>query len=195
VVAFGPVAIASTPVLDRLRIELHLPTAPAGNATVHLLSSYVNYFQRRPFWCWAAVAKSVARFYRPSRDLTQCQIAGLTLGRGGCCSAGPGQNACDVQTSLVTALKAVGHFAGDGPPDVELVCRHIDEGRPVGIFIEWTPRSGHFAAIYGYSRSSSGVELVVADPKYGARPVLVSELLRGRYRGSGRWTRLYRTKE
>jgi hypothetical protein len=194
-VAFGSAPIAPTPVLDRLRIELHLPTVPVDEAKVQLLSSYVNYFQRRPFWCWAAVAKSVARFYRPTRELTQCQIAGLTLGRGGCCSAGPRQSACDAQTSLVTALKVVGHFAGDGPPDVELVCRLIDEGRPVGIFIEWTRTSGHFAAIYGYTRSSSGIEFVVADPKYGARPVLVSELLRGRYRGSGKWTRLYRTRE
>jgi len=193
VVAFGPVPIAQTSVLERLRIDLPFRAAPLSAATVRMLL-YVSYFQRRPFWCWAAVAKSIARFYDRASPVTQCQIAVVTLRRDDCCSAGSGQDPCDVQTSLVTALKAVGHFAGDGPPDVELVCRLIDDGRPVGIFIEWTPRAGHFAAIYGYGRSPSGVELAVADPRYGARPVLASELLSGRYRGSGTWARLYRTK-
>ena len=73
-VAFGPVPIASTQVLDRLRINLSLTSAPARPANLRLLS-YTNYFQRRQFWCWAAVAKSIARFYHPSTPLTQCQIA------------------------------------------------------------------------------------------------------------------------
>jgi hypothetical protein len=192
VVAFGPVPIASTQLLDRLRIDLSLSSAPARPANVRLLS-YTNYFQRRQFWCWAAVAKSVARFYHPSTPLTQCRIAELTLGRRGCCAASTGPSTCDVQTSLAKALEAIGHFDGDDLPNPELVCRLIDENRPVGIYIQWTPTAGHFAAICGYGESSSGREFVVADPKYGARPVLQSELLDGRYRGSGRWARLYRT--
>lgn len=86
--SFGSSPIASTPVLDRLRIELPIgavaaPPIGRGSPT-HMLPSYVTYFQRRTFWCWAAVAVSVARFYRPDADdVTQCRIVGRTLDRSG----------------------------------------------------------------------------------------------------------------
>ena len=73
------------------------------------------------------------------------------------------------------------------------VRRQIDQERPVGIFIRWTPTDGHFASICGYSDSPEGTEFVVADPRYGNRSVLASDLLEGRYRGAGTWTELYLT--
>jgi hypothetical protein len=76
---------------------------------------------------------------------------------------------------------------------VDEVRRQIDRQRPVGIFINWSPTDGHFAAICGYGESRRGTEFVVADPRYGNRSVLASELLEGYYRGSGLWTTLYLT--
>jgi hypothetical protein len=192
VVAFGSIPIAPTPVLDRLRIELSWPTTLADDADVRILP-FVNYFQRRPCWCWAAATKSINRFYFPDSRYTQCEIATMTLGRR-CCSAAE-LSACDVRTSLAVALDAVGHYDREGPADPELVCDLIDDERPVGIFIEWTRNAGHFATIVGYGLSASGREFVVADPKYGARPVGESELLDGRYRGSGTWEWMYQTKK
>ena len=63
----------------------------------------------------------------------------------------------------------------------------------MGIFIRWSPTDGHFASICGYSDSPSGTEFVVADPRYGNRSVLATELLNGYYRGAGQWTDLYLT--
>jgi hypothetical protein len=153
---------------------------------------YVTYFQRRPFWCWAAVAMSVDRFYNRDSPVTQCQIAGKVLRRSDCCTADE-LGACDSQTSLTKALKAVDRYHGSQRADPRLACRLLDRDQPVGIFIQWTRTAGHFAALCGYSISRSGLEFVVADPKYGERPVLDAELRNGLYRGSGRWTRLYRT--
>jgi hypothetical protein len=192
VVAFGSAPIAPTPVLDRLRIDLPLRRLPETRAPGRLLP-YVTYFQRRPFWCWAAVAVSVARYYNPRSTVTQCQVASLTLGQQDCCSAGAETTRCDVRTSLNTALRVVRRYGGYGPADPDLARQLIDRGEPVGIFVRWTPTAGHFAALCGYSVSASGTEFVVADPKYGDRPVLASELLSGRYRGFGTWTHLYRT--
>jgi hypothetical protein len=191
VVAFGSVPIAPTPVLDRLRLEFPWPTPLEQEAQVRILP-FVSYFQRRPCWCWAAVTKSISRFYFPDSCYTQCEIATLTLGRR-CCTAADG-SACDVQTSLAAALDTLRLYDGEGPPDPDLVCELIDDRRPVGIFIEWARNAGHFATIIGYGRSAFGREFVVADPKYGARAVGESELLDGRYRGSGTWRWLYRTK-
>jgi len=69
--SFGSAPIASTPVLDRLRIELPIGAVsapPLGRSPTRMLPSYVTYFQRRSLWCWAAVAMSIARFYRPNAD-------------------------------------------------------------------------------------------------------------------------------
>jgi hypothetical protein len=136
---------------------------------------------------------SVARFYRPASTVTQCVIAGRALESSDCCFEGTAMNPCNVQSTLSTALQAVRHYGGYGAADPDMTRRLIDQNQPVGIFIRWSPTSGHFAAITGYSLSTSGPEFLVADPKYGDRPVLESELLDGRYRGSGTWTHLYLT--
>ena len=195
--SFGSSPIASTPVLDRLRIELPIGavSAPAigqGSRTP-MLSNYVIYFQRRSFWCWAAVAMSIARFYRPESAITQCWIANRTLGRSDCCFDGPDTEPCNVQAALSDALRVVDHYVDQRAADVAEVRRQIDQERPVGIFIRWSPTDGHFASICGYSDSPRGTEFVVADPRYGNRSVLATELLDGYYRGAGKWTDLYLT--
>jgi hypothetical protein len=192
---FGSTPIAPMPVLERLRIDLPLRRTPQDHPTRSLciIPTYVTYFQKRPLWCWAAVAMSVQRCYRPSSVLTQCAIAGRALQVKNCCFDGAAANSCNVQSTLSTALEVVGHFGGYGRADPDLARSELDRHRPVGIFIRWPSGLGHFAAIYGYSLSSSGAEFIVADPRYGDRPVLEDELLGGRYRGSGRWTHLYRT--
>ena len=196
--SFGSMPIASTPVLDRLRIELPvgaLSAAPASSrdSSTRMLPSYVTYFQRRSFWCWAAVAMSIARYYDSESPVTQCWIANRALGRSDCCFDGPGTEPCNVQGALSTALRTVGHYESQQDPDVAEVRRQINQQRPVGIFIRWTPTDGHFASICGYGDSPEGTEFVVADPRYGNRSVLASDLLEGRYRGAGTWTELYLT--
>ena len=192
---FGSAPIAPMPVLERLRIALPLGPMPEDRAKriPRILPTYVTYFQRRRSWCWAAVAMSVARYYQPSSKLTQCAIAGRALGTSNCCFEDAATNACNVQATLSAALKVVKHYGGYGPADPDLVRSELDCRQPVGIFIRWPNGLGHFAAICGYVLSSSGAEFLVADPRYGNRPVLQEELLSGRYRGAGTWTHLYRT--
>ena len=197
--SFGSVPIASTPVLDRLRIALPLSPELARRAarepTQPVILPYTTYFQRRSNWCWAAVAVSVARFYDRRSTVTQCEITNQVLGRDDCCVGGTGPDQCNVQTTLSAGLGAVGRDFGRQPADANLARRLLARQQPVGIFIQWSPTSGHFAALTGFIASPAGTEFVVADPKYGNRLVLEAELRNGRYRGSGRWTDLYRTAE
>jgi hypothetical protein len=195
--SFGSSPIASTTVLDRLRIELPVGAVSAPpldqRTRTRMLPSYVTYFQRRTLWCWAAVATSIARYYNSVSDVTQCLIVNRTLGRRDCCFDGPDTEPCNVQGRLSDALRVVGHYAGQQEADVAEVCRQIDQERPVGIFIRWSPTDGHFASICGYGDTPVGIEFVVADPRYGNRAVLASDLLGRRYRGAGVWTDLYLT--
>lgn len=195
--SFGSVPIAPTPVLDRLRILLPLrpePTTLGPSEPAHpVILPYTTYFQRRSNWCWAAVAVSVARFYDPRSTITQCEIANQVLGRDDCCIGGAGPERCNVQTTLSASLASVGRDFGREPADANVARRLLERQQPVGIFIRWSPTSGHFAALTGFSASPAGTEFVVADPKYGNRLTLEAELLDGRYRGSGKWTDLYRT--
>jgi hypothetical protein len=196
--SFGSAPIASTSVLERLRIELPIGavSAPAlgQGSPAQMLLSYVTYFQRRTFWCWAAVAMSIARFYKPDAEsVTQCRIVNSTLGRSDCCFDGADSGSCNVQARLSDALQSVGHYGGQQEADVAEACSQIDQQRPVGIFIRWSPADGHFASICGYGETPLGLEFVVADPRYGNRAVLASDLLSRRYRGSGTWTDLYLT--
>jgi len=194
VLTFGSTPIAPTSVLGRLRITLPLGPAPEPDRIrPPQILNYVTYFQRRTQWCWAAVAMSVARCYEPGNNVTQCVIASRALQSSGCCFEGAAANACNVQTTLSTALAAVDHYGGYEAADPDVARQELDRNRPVGIFIRWSAEFGHFAALCGYSLSSSGAEFIVADPRYGDRPVLEEELLRGRYRGAGRWTHSYLT--
>jgi hypothetical protein len=195
--SFGSAPIASTSVLDRLRIDLPVGAvsapAPGRAALTQMLPSYVTYFQRRTLWCWAAVTMSINRYYQPESNVTQCWIANRTLGRSDCCFDDADNGSCNVQASLGDALRTVGHYAGQQPADVAEARRQIDQEQPAGIFIRWSPTEGHFASICGYVDTPRGTEFVVADPRYGNRSVLASELLDGRYRGAGEWTTLYLT--
>jgi Papain-like cysteine protease AvrRpt2 len=195
--SFGSVPIASTPVLDRLRITLPLSSELARRAarepTEPVILPYTTYFQRRSNWCWAAVAVSVTRFYDPRSTVTQCEIANQVLGRDDCCIGGTGPERCNVQTTLSAGLASVGRDFGREPADPDVARRLLAQQQPVGIFIRWSPTAGHFAALIGFTASPAGAEFVVADPKYGNRLVLEAELLGGQYRGSGAWTNLYRT--
>jgi hypothetical protein len=194
-ISFGPSAVAPTDLLNRLRIDLLTAPAPISRRSAsRVLLPFVNYMQSRSSWCWAAVAMSVHRFWVPDSQVTQCEIASRVLGRPCCGDDVEASPACNVQTGLGAALDAVGHGAGRYRADSQLACSLLDARRPVGIYIEWSATAGHFAVLCGYALPATGLEFMLADPRYGARPVSATELAEGRYRGSGKWTTLYPTQ-
>jgi hypothetical protein len=151
--------------------------------------SFVVQVQEQKYWCWAAVAASVAAYYQQP-GWTQCGVVNATRGFATCCQSGD-SDLCDQPWYLEQALTKVGTLAqpptGGYLPWSELTSE-LDAGRPVGVFIRW-PSGGHFVAIGGYS--ASGV-LNIQDPWYGASTVPYNTFLTA-YQNSGSWTDSYLT--
>jgi len=146
-------------------------------------------------WCWAAVATSVAKYYRPRSTWTQCAVVGRELGRKVCCRKGA-NGKCNVIGHLQKSLKVVGH--AEHPPFIKRAVsfsrarREMDADRPLGVRTQWAGSDvGHFVAVVGYHKEFD--MLTVADPYYGRQNVDY-EAFRDSYRGIGSWTHSYYTK-
>jgi len=145
-------------------------------------------------WCWAAVGTSNALFFNPASGWTQCSLANSQLARADCCSA-PIPPACVVPSQLDTSLSIVGHLRSTLPRScVFSECdREISNGKPLNFRIEWSDGSGHFATIIGIGDPSDEL-LEVTDPLYDSSTIPVG-VLTAAYRGNGRWTHSYLTKQ
>jgi hypothetical protein len=147
-------------------------------------------------WCWAAVATSVALFYRSTSAWTQCRVASATLGRIDCC--GPAASdplGCNQPYFLDMALITTGHFAAMQAARLtgSQVSAEVSGQRPIGCRIEWTDGSGHFLTIVGIQTMASGTTYIdVSDPIYlDAR--IAFQAFPSLYQSGARWTHSYLT--
>jgi hypothetical protein len=148
--------------------------------------------QQHVYWCWAAVATSVAQYYRPHAAWTQCTVANAELGRRDCCGSG-GHRKCNVIGHLVQSLRVVGHFrrhrrARSSFGQTE---REVFAGQPLGARVEWDGGGGHYVTIVGYLPKRR--MLAIDDPYYGRSHVHYRRFCRG-YLDHGTWTDSYFTR-
>lgn len=146
-------------------------------------------------WCWAAVAESVARFYRPASAITQSELVNRELKRTDCsCTVVGGP--CNEPSYLAPSLdRAGGHLrawlVGARATEAELI-GEVDAGRPVCVRLARSPQEGHFVVVVGYLPGSDGDEdgllLKVEDPdrEIGAVPFSYRGL--SRHHEKGPWT-------
>lgn len=146
-------------------------------------------------WCWAAVAASVGRFYRPGSGITQDELVNRELKRTDCSCLVPG-DPCNQPSYLAPSLdRAGGHLrawlVGARATEAELK-GEIDAGRPVCIRVARNDQDGHFVVIVGYlpedDVDDDGLLLWIEDPdrEIGARAFSYRGLSRNHPRGP--WT-------
>lgn len=143
--------------------------------------------QERRYWCWAACAVSVARFYDQGGDWRQCAVASETTGRADCCESG----ACNFPHYVHRALETTGNLGERLPEPTELeeLVEELKRGRPVVVRIAY-PSSGHFVVVDGYR--PLGI-VRVRDPRDEVtREMSFQRLLRS-YNGIGAWSHTYFT--
>jgi hypothetical protein len=145
-------------------------------------------------WCWAAVAASMARFYRTG-TWRQRDVAGRVFGVGG---SGSNENLIppqqwDQNRTLDEALQVVGCFShwSPGKPDFERIVTELESGRPMGIRIEWRQGGAHYVAISGYDGPRR--EIRVADPKWGVSQQSFDRFPHDYQSGGGVWTETFWT--
>jgi hypothetical protein len=155
--------------------------------------SFQMQHQQQANWCWAAVSTSVALYYDPLSNWTQCTVANGELARTDCCGAGA-STSCNVYGYLDSALARVGHLDHmDGSvAGFQAVDDETDAGRPLGVRVAWSGGGAHFLAIIGYLEDVQNY-VAVDDPIYGKSDVSY-DTLRTSYQGSGTWTHSYYTK-
>lgn len=110
--------------------------------------------QMQTNWSWAAVACSVAAYYKSSTN-TQCNLACQVLGRSDCCSPQSAIAVCNRPYSMPLALQAVSHLDTVVPANISMnrIAAEIDAGRPVIAELEWMSGSIlHPVVITGYDR-------------------------------------------
>ncbi|HUA56821.1 MAG TPA: papain-like cysteine protease family protein [Candidatus Sulfotelmatobacter sp.] len=167
------------------------PRARAGAARWRQLAFPLQH-QQHVNWCWAAVAASVALYYRPRATWTQCKVADVELQRCDCCGSG-GRRRCNVPGHLDTSLRIVGRLARRqwARSTFAQAEREVRARRPLGARIQWPNGDGHFATIVGFLAGRPRM-LAIDDPYYGRSHVDYRTFCRGYYHG--KWTDSYFTK-
>lgn len=161
--------------------------------------------QAGTWWCWAAVASSVAAKYDPNTTWTQCAVATALYDRLAtpldCCRED--KPLCDRSQILSQVFAVTGNLVGDAHPDIvafDEIRREIDADRPVCARIGWRPtlEGGHFVTITGYQVTDGVTYLDVEDPSdedsfADNRRSMTLEAFTSAYDQMGEWTWTYRT--
>jgi hypothetical protein len=145
-------------------------------------------------WCWSATAGSIAGFYRAGVALSQCAIADLVFKSPSCAGGVPnaGRNQPQSLDVPLRRLSNLGRIVS-GRLLFTALAAEIDQGRPIGLRIQWVdqPGAGHMIALSGYDGSTRMV--MVEDPKFG-RGMFAYDILSQRYLGRGFWSFTYLTR-
>lgn len=160
-------------------------------------------------WCWAAVAASVANFYRPAPDISQCHLANIELHRDDCCSVDCQVDDVEFNQPHTLPLNRVGcldRWVRDERASREQLRRELAAGRPVCARVVWsagdagngTPAGigsagAHFVAIVGFLPGADRV--AIEDPWLGPTRELSYDQFCTRYTDAhGEWVDTYYTK-
>jgi hypothetical protein len=147
--------------------------------------------QAQPNWCWAAVAASVASFYKSTSSHTQCKIVNAVLRSSTCCSNGSTPS-CNIPASLEDALNHLCHCqkTSSGAEPWAVLDKELCADQPVGVLIKLLGGSGHFLVIVG-NRTSSSDLIITEDPYHGRSTVKHSNLSASAH---GIWQETYLTQ-
>ncbi|QWP76523.1 hypothetical protein J5226_23565 [Lysobacter sp. K5869] len=172
---------ASAPVLDT-------QWAPALTAPVSITLTFAMQVQQQTEWGWAAVALSVAGYYRdgPGANLSQCALANWALGRSDCCNRGAAVGAaCNQPFSVQNALRHLGNLGAYVPSRLafDAVQAQLSMRRPIVAIIGWNTGGHHAVVISGFD-TLSGKQLITVQDCAGGTTQIVEF---GRFPAMGAW--------
>lgn len=153
--------------------------------------------QLRSRWCWAAIASAVAAYYK-TMSIGQHQIADSLIAGPGL-KNGPYTNEDlfekNVNFKLDVALKYVQCFSHwtIGKPVFERIQFEINQGRPLGVRLEWFKGGAHYILVNGYNDQEESI--MIEDPLHGPG-ILRFDRFPENYRESGAvWTETFFTNK
>lgn len=168
--------------------------------------------QSQEFWCWVAVAASVAAYYDTNNPDSngawrQCEIAKSALDCATDCCSEPSSPECNKPGFLHASLRVTRNLDGgtiDRPLSFsdELTPEIGERKRPVCCHVGWNGGGAHAVVVFGYYERTIGGQQVpwveVGDPWpdsiTGQYVTLSYSDFLTRYKGSGSWQMSYLTK-
>src|SRR5688572_16079742 len=93
-------------------------------------------------WCWCAAGASIGAWYRKI-DMPQCGVADLVFGKP-CCASGVPSPQFNEPRPLDAPLRKLKNLAAvlDGGLAFDQLTAQIDQGRPVGVRVQWNDLPG-----------------------------------------------------
>lgn len=153
--------------------------------------------QLKSRWCWAAIASAVANYYQTMR-ITQVEVVNSLLPDP---DAGNGLYSeqelleRNINFKLDVALKYVNCFSHwtIGKPVFERIQFEINQGRPMGVRLEWFKGGAHYILVNGYNDRDGSI--IIEDPLHGPS-VQAYNKFPDNYRESGAvWTETFWTNK
>jgi hypothetical protein len=164
----------------------------AATTQVRRELTFVQLPQPNAYWCWAAMALSVLKFYKPGNNRLLCGLVNEIFQLKTCCQT-PTPTQCLDGYDTGAAMNHLSVLAqtNAGPPDYRLVVAEIDNNRPVAVDITWFAGGGHSLSIYGYlyDNQQQIFALRVGDPWQAFGNSWVPyDLFPGCYHGGASWS-------
>jgi Papain-like cysteine protease AvrRpt2 len=180
------------------RAEGALPSAGAQPSTIR----FEMQRQCHSNWCWAAVAASVAAFYRRDGKIKQCDIANLELNRSDCCDHPCDANDVDFNVTNVFAsplnrVRCFERLARQRRATPTEVQEELAAARPLCVRTVWRDGGAHFLAIVGFRPDAVDEEqgvLSLDDPFWGPSEYTYARFSENYQLAGGKWTDTYFTK-
>lgn len=156
-----------TPTIDRERVYLPLKLAP----------------QERSYWCWAAIAESLADYYHLA-PLSQGNIAAK-------CLSDDDERKYLTLDAALNAINCNYHWT-PGKPSFSRIQHEINLGNPICARVQWYKGKAHFLVINGYLLHQQ--ILIVSDSLHGTSEQQYESFPKGYMGGGGVWTETYWTR-
>jgi hypothetical protein len=153
--------------------------------------------QVRSRWCWAAIASAVATYYQ-TMCIDQLQIVDGLLSDFEVVDGLYSEKDLlerNINFKLDVALKYVNCFSHwtIGKPIFERVQFEINQGRPLGVRLEWFKGGAHYILVKGYNEQDGSI--MIEDSLHGPS-VQVYDQFPDNYRESGAvWTETFWTNK
>lgn len=149
--------------------------------------------QEGDFWCWAANAFNISRFYDSNTRWSQCSIACDCFDPPRQCCVN--KDSCDEQNRLTLALEVTGNLERqvDEIIGINEIVDNIDRGLVIGVRV-YADDMGHFVTIHGYDISRSEPYVYVSDPLNDITFTPLQNLVNNYNQYNTEWTHTYYTK-
>jgi len=146
--------------------------------------------QQQTFWCWAATAASLSRYYDPASAWEQCDVACEVFHNRSCCENGR-SSGCNQTTFLKPVLDLTRNFASSasGAALQERLLAEFREGRPVAARMYSPSKGGHFVVVCG-----CGAGMVMVKDPWDGPTCIPYDVFCKQYMGTHEWHTTFFTK-